>query len=280
MQGLAAKTHEGVQLKRRHKKKKKKEEEADEEPVEEKPKEEEPKEKEKPEEPSDEDTEGDEESDEDSECAEDDEECLAEKEAEKEEEEEDANYQIECDPEALDYEDCVAEQEAESQYEDTVETYEEKEARINSIGGELFWHRDKYYLNLKNQCGVWIRKGGSYRDGTKRKKDKFYVFGKLRWDPITHKPDFNDHTYATKFDEVELDQGCSLEGLHFNWQTGKKEEDNDFLFIHPEVEYFASQFDFVTKHAPLLWLNEDEEKGWFPSDLDFHLAQTKPATKD
>lgn len=89
----------------------------------------------------------------------------------------------------------MKEQEEEDEMEH-VETAEEKEARINAIGGEIYWHRDKYYINLKEHCGLWYF--WKTKKGLKKKKHRrFVVYNKIRWDPVTQAPNFNDLAFTT-----------------------------------------------------------------------------------
>lgn len=40
------------------------------------------------------------------------------------------------------------------------------------------------------------------------------------------------------------------------------------------------KYAFVTEYAPRVWLNEDPDKLWLPSSVEFHLANTHPVNAD
>lgn len=146
---------------------------------------------------------------------------------------------------------------------------------MNEMGGELYWHRDKYYINLQAHCGFWH----SYKKKAlhKKKKKKFVVYDKIRWDPVKQKPVFNDHAFAHSSNDTNKEHSCSLEGTHFLWQDGSQKRTKKFEALLPDMTYFRGLFGFVEERAPRLWLNEEQ---WFPSEVEFFLEKVKPKAID
>jgi hypothetical protein len=154
-----------------------------------------------------------------------------------------------------------------------IETAKEKEARFNLQGGPLYWHKDKYYINIEDHCGLWHYKVDIITKKPIKKGKKYYQYDKLRWNPVTGTPIFSDHAFARRLKKGYGEHSCSLKDTHFMWQDGSQYRKKYFKHIMTDYQSLEAEFDFVKPHAPVVWLNEDK---WFPSDTDFHLEHTVP----